>query len=401
MLIEDYGLIGDLQTAALVGRNGSIDWLCFPRFDSGACFAALLGDESNGRWLLAPDCKVERVERRYREHSLVHELDFHTEHGSVRVTDFMPPRGQAPDVVRIVEGLEGSVPMRMELVIRFDYGSIVPWVRRLEDDTRIAVAGPDAVAFRTPVDVRGENLSTVADFTADPGERIPFVLTWFPSHLDPPRAITPDHALRRHVRVLGRVARHLHVRRPLRRGRLPLADGAEGDDVCPDWRHRGRADDLASGADRRRAELGLPVLLAPRRQLRALRARRQRLRRGSRLLAGLAPARRRRRPGGHPDHVRPRRRAATARIRAAVARRLRGLEARPSRQRREHAVPARRLRRGRGRSLRGASARAAGRRQRLGAAPPPASRASRPAGRSPTRGSGRCAGQDAISLTRR
>jgi GH15 family glucan-1,4-alpha-glucosidase len=194
MRIEDYGLIGDLQTAALVGRNGSIDWLCFPRFDSGACFAALLGNEENGRWLLAPDCKIERVERRYREHSLVHELDFHTEHGSVRVIDFMPPRGHAPDVVRIVEGLEGSVPMRMELVLRFDYGRIVPWVRRLEDDTRIAIAGPDAVAFRTPVDVRGENLSTVADFTAEAGERTPFVLTWFPSHLDPPRAITPDHA---------------------------------------------------------------------------------------------------------------------------------------------------------------------------------------------------------------
>ena len=142
MRIEDYGLIGDLQTAALVGRNGSIDWLCFPRFDSGACFAALLGNEDNGRWLLAPDCEIERVERRYREHSLVHELDFHTEHGSVRVIDFMPPRGDAPDVVRIVEGLEGSVPMRMELVLRFDYGRIVPWVRRLEDDTRIAIAGP-------------------------------------------------------------------------------------------------------------------------------------------------------------------------------------------------------------------------------------------------------------------
>ena len=153
MRIEDYGLIGDLQTAALVGRNGSIDWLCFPRFDSGACFAALLGNDENGRWLLAPDCEIERVERRYREHSLVHELDFHTEHGSVRIIDFMPPRGDAPDVVRIVEGLEGSVPMRMELVLRFDYGRIVPWVRRLEDDTRIAIAGPDAVAFRTPVDV--------------------------------------------------------------------------------------------------------------------------------------------------------------------------------------------------------------------------------------------------------
>ena len=194
MRIEDYGLIGDLQTAALVGLDGSIDWLCFPRFDSGACFAALLGDESNGRWLLAPDCEVESVERRYRKHPLVHELDFHTEHGSVRVTDFMPPRGTDPDVVRIVEGLEGSVPMRMELVLRFDYGRIVPWVRRLEDDTRIAIAGPDAVAFRTPIEVRGENLSTVADFTVEAGQRIPFVLTWFPSHRDPPRAITPDHA---------------------------------------------------------------------------------------------------------------------------------------------------------------------------------------------------------------
>ena len=195
MRIEDYGLIGDLQTAALVGVDGSIDWLCLPRFDSGACFAALLGDEHNGRWRLAPDCKIERVDRRYRDRTFVHELDFHTEHGSVRVLDFMPPRGTDPDVVRIVEGLEGNVPMRMELVLRFDYGSIVPWVRRLDDDTRVAVAGPDAVAIRTPVPLRGENLSTVAEFTSSPGERIPFVLTWFPSHLEPPRAITPEHAL--------------------------------------------------------------------------------------------------------------------------------------------------------------------------------------------------------------
>ena len=194
MRIEDYGLIGDLQTAALVGRNGSIDWLCFPRFDSGACFAALLGHERDGRWLLAPACEIERVERRYHGRSLVHELDFHTAQGVVRVTDFMPPRGTDPDVVRIVEGLEGSVPMRMELVIRFDYGSIVPWVRRLDDETRIAVAGPDALALRTPIPVRGENLSTVAEFTAEPGERHPFVLTWYPSHHEPPRKITPEHA---------------------------------------------------------------------------------------------------------------------------------------------------------------------------------------------------------------
>ena len=194
MRIEDYGLIGDLQTAALVGRDGSIDWLCFPRFDSGACFSALLGNEWDGRWLIAPDCEVERVERRYRPKTLVHELDFHCATGSVRVIDLMPPRGTDPDVVRIVEGLTGSVPMRMELVLRFDYGAIVPWVRRLDDDTRIAVAGPDAIALRTPVALRGENMSTVAEFTVEPGERIPFVLTWFPSHHDPPRAITPEHA---------------------------------------------------------------------------------------------------------------------------------------------------------------------------------------------------------------
>ena len=195
MRIEDYGLIGDLQTAALVGLNGSIDWLCFPRFDSGACFSALLGDEWDGRWLLAPDCEVIRVERRYRERTLVHELDFHTEAGIVRVIDFMPPRGKEPDVVRIVEGVEGSVPMRMELVIRFEYGSIVPWVRRVDDQTRVAIAGPDALALRTPVSMRGENLRTVAEFTVEAGQREPFVLTWYPSHHELPPAIDPEQVL--------------------------------------------------------------------------------------------------------------------------------------------------------------------------------------------------------------
>jgi len=193
--IEDYGLIGDLQAAALVGRNGSIDWLCLPRFDSAACFAALLGDDWNGRWLLAPDCEVLRVERRYRERTLVHELDFRCPTGVARVIDFMPPRGEEPDLVRIVEGIEGSVPMRMELVIRFGYGSIVPWVRRAGDGMRIAVAGPDALALRTPVSVRGENLRTVAEFTVAAGERAPFVLTWYPSHTAVPEPIDPERSL--------------------------------------------------------------------------------------------------------------------------------------------------------------------------------------------------------------
>src|SRR5687767_15909027 len=195
MRIEDYGLIGDLQTAALVGLNGSVDWLCFPRFDSGACFAALLGDDDNGHWRIAPDCEVLRVERRYRERTLVHELDFHTDKGIVRVIDFMPPRGLEPDVVRIVEGIEGSVPMRMELVVRFEYGSIVPWVRRLEEQTRIAVAGPDAISLRTPVPMRGENLRTVAEFTVEPGQRESFVLTWYPSHHETPAPIDAEEAL--------------------------------------------------------------------------------------------------------------------------------------------------------------------------------------------------------------
>ena len=195
MRIEDYGLIGDLQTAALVGRNGSIDWLCFPRFDSDACFSALLGSEADGRWLLAPDAEILSTQRCYRERTLVHELLFETAEGSVRVIDFMPPRGQDPDVVRIVEGVSGTVPMRMELVIRFAYGSVVPWVRRMADDSRVAIAGPDAISLRTPVEVHGENMRTVAEFTISAGERKPFVLTWFPSHHEEPARIDPEQAL--------------------------------------------------------------------------------------------------------------------------------------------------------------------------------------------------------------
>src|ERR671925_1684828 len=157
--IEDYALIGDLQTAALVARNGSIDWCCFPRFDSGACFAALLGDATAGRWLLAPDAEASRSYRRYRHDTLILETVHEVAGGSVRVLDFMPPRGRAPDIVRIVEGLGGEVAMRSELVIRYDYGRIVPWVRRV-DGVRLAIAGPDALCLRTPVEVWGEDLST-------------------------------------------------------------------------------------------------------------------------------------------------------------------------------------------------------------------------------------------------
>jgi GH15 family glucan-1,4-alpha-glucosidase len=194
MKIEDYALIGDSQTAALVGRDCSIDWLCFPRFDSGACFAALLGDESHGRWILAPAGKVKRSTRRYRTDTLVLETELETEDGTVRVLDFMPPRGRYPDVVRIVEGVSGRVPMRMQLVIRFDYGSIVPWVRQ-HRGALTAIGGPDALVLRTHVPTRGEDFTTIADFEVDTGDLVPFALTWHPSNEPLPEAIDPVQAL--------------------------------------------------------------------------------------------------------------------------------------------------------------------------------------------------------------
>jgi GH15 family glucan-1,4-alpha-glucosidase len=192
--IEDYALIGDTHTAGLVSREGSIDWLCLPRFDSPACFAALLGDPTNGRWLLTPAGPVREVRRRYQGDTLVLETEYRTDDGVVRVVDCMPPRQSDPDVARVVEGVRGRVPMRMELTIRFDYGSIVPWVRGV-DGALHAVAGPDSVWLRTPVPVRGENWSSLADFTIAEGERIPFMLTWHASHRPAPRRINPVQAI--------------------------------------------------------------------------------------------------------------------------------------------------------------------------------------------------------------
>jgi GH15 family glucan-1,4-alpha-glucosidase len=191
--IEDYALLGDLQTAALVERGGSIDWLCFPRFDSGACFAALLGAPENGRWLVAPAAGG-TTSRRYLHDTMVLETTWENDEGCIRVIDFMPPRGEAPDVVRIVEGVRGRVNVRSELVIRFDYGHVVPWVRRI-DHQRVAVAGPDALYLRTPARTFGEGMKTISELAVDEGERIPFVLTWNQSHLDPPTAVDAEEAL--------------------------------------------------------------------------------------------------------------------------------------------------------------------------------------------------------------
>ncbi|MDA9518809.1 glucoamylase [Bradyrhizobium sp. CCBAU 11434] len=193
--IENYALIGDCETAALVGRNGSIDWLCWPAFDSDACFAAILGTHKNGRWLVAPSEDITSISRRYLGNTLILETRFETGSGTVALVDFMPPRGKASDIVRLVRGVKGTVKMRMELVIRFGFGVDIPWVRRI-DHSLLAVAGQDMTMLRTPVETRGEDLTTVSDFEVRAGETVPFVLTYGPSHLDPPESIDPDIALR-------------------------------------------------------------------------------------------------------------------------------------------------------------------------------------------------------------
>ncbi|MFJ6353523.1 glycoside hydrolase family 15 protein [Streptomyces sp. NPDC092046] len=194
--IDAYALIGDLQTAALVGRDGSVDWLCLPRFDSAACFAALLGDEDNGHWRIAPKGATLCTSRRYVEDTLVLETRWETRTGTVDVVDFMPQRDKAPDVMRIVRGVSGSVEMSAVLRLRFDYGSIVPWVRRAEGH-RVAVAGPDSVWLRSepPVKTWGQQFATCSSFTVGAGEEVAFVLTWHPSHEPRPDLVDPFEAL--------------------------------------------------------------------------------------------------------------------------------------------------------------------------------------------------------------
>ncbi len=192
--IEDYALIGDCHTAALVARDGSMDWLCLPRFDSGACFAALLGSPDHGRWRVGPAVPARATRRRYRGDSLVLETEHDVDGGTVRVVDCMPPRTAAPDVVRIVEGVRGRVPVRSDLAIRFDYGAIVPWVQRSEGGIR-AIAGPDTLFLRTPAPLRGEGFTTVSEFTVGEGERVSFDLTWCPTCDLRPEAIDAEAAV--------------------------------------------------------------------------------------------------------------------------------------------------------------------------------------------------------------
>jgi GH15 family glucan-1,4-alpha-glucosidase len=194
--IADYALIGDCETAALVGKTGAIDWLCWPRFDSDACFAALLGDRSHGYWRIAPAIPF-TVTRRYRPGTLVLETTFETEAGVVALVDFMPPRTAASHVVRLVQGRRGRVPMRMDLVLRFDYGRVVPWVTKARDGALRAIAGPSMAVLRTPVETRGEDLTTVAEFTVAARRTVPFVLSHQESHLPLPRPLEARASLRR------------------------------------------------------------------------------------------------------------------------------------------------------------------------------------------------------------
>ena len=196
MRIEDYALIGDCHSAALVGRDGSIDWLCWPRFDSPACFAALLGGPDHGRWRIAPQAESDS-RRAYRGDSLILDTEFRTAQGRVSVVDFMPVRGDQCNLVRLVIGREGRVPMEMQLALRFEYGSAVPWVTRLPEGHGIrAIAGPDLVALRSTVPMRGEDLKTVARFEVGEGETVPFVLAHRASHLGLPGPLDPMQALR-------------------------------------------------------------------------------------------------------------------------------------------------------------------------------------------------------------
>ena len=195
--IEDYAMIGDCETAALVARNGSIDWLCWPRFDSDACFAALLGSSDNGRWIIAPAGPAAHVERRYRGATLVLETVFSTAEGEAALVDFMPLRdgGADPVLIRIIEGRRGRLRLNTELILRFGYGQHVPWVNSLDPQTLTAIDGPDRVTLRTSVALRGEDMRTVGDFTIDAGTTLPFVLSYSPSHLPPPPPIDAQAAL--------------------------------------------------------------------------------------------------------------------------------------------------------------------------------------------------------------
>ena len=294
--IEDYAIIGDTKTVALVDSAGSIDWWCVPRVDSGACFAALLGEPQHGRWLLRPKGEVTRSTRRYVPETLVLETEYETPTGTVVVSDFMSPEEDHSTVFRIVEGRAGSVEMEMELIVRFDYGSVAPWVQSTGDGLTM-VAGSDALRFHSPVPLIGrEDLATTAEFTVGEGHVRSFSLSWYSALAAPPTPLDAPAARAADAALLAGVGRALHLRRRVARRSRAVADHGEGAVVLADRRGDRRGHDLAAGADRRRPQLGLPVLVAPGRVAHAAVAPLVRLHRRGRGLAAVAAAR-----GGRPS----------------------------------------------------------------------------------------------------
>ena len=317
--IEDYALIGDCETAALIGRDGSVDWLCWPRFDSGACFAALLGGPEHGRWLIAPKDTALRITRRYIDGSLILVTAFETATGIVELVDFMPPCDGSADLVRLVRGVRGHVDLHTEFILRFDYGSIVPWVERLDSNGLRAIAGPEMAVLRTSVPLQGRDFTTVGEFTVGAGEVVPFVLSYGPSQLEPPKGVDPERALREteafwrawsgRCASAGRwsetVKRSLTVLKGLTYAptggivAAPTTSLPEQAGGSRNWDYR--------YCWLRDATFTLLALWSAGYYEEARR------------LAGLAVARGRRAPGSTADHVRPWRRTASARMGGAVA----------------------------------------------------------------------------------
>ena len=304
LAIEDYALIGDCITAALVGRNGSIDWLCWPRFDGNACFAALLGTSEHGRWQICPADPAPRISRAYRDGSMVLETVFDTADGRVAVIDFMPIGRANSSVIRLVQGQRGKVAMRLHMALRFDYGTTVPWVTQLEDGSGLsAIAGPSRVVLRSPVALRGRNFATVAEFDVAEGEWVPFVHDT--RHL-PPAAARSDRlagGVAGHEIILARMVCPLLLHRSQAGGGPALVIDLEGADLRGDRRDCRRSHYVAARAARRRTQLGLPLLLAARCHLDTDGAGIRWLSRRSAGVARVAAAQRGGKSQPAPDHV--------------------------------------------------------------------------------------------------
>ncbi len=245
-LIEDYALIGNNLTAALIGRNGSIDWLGFPRFDSGACFSGLLGSDKDGHWSIAPLHSNAESKRSYRDGSLVLETEFHSQDGVVLVTDCMDRRGEHQDVIRIVKGVKGKVAMRMELVIRFEYATVVPWVTRMDDGRLRAVAGADQIIIASPVEMHGEDFKTLASFDVTEGQVLPFSITWAPSYSPIPAPFDAVAACEKVFQSWQKWSSRHKPGGPYADVIKTISYHSEGVDTHPDWWNRCRRDYFAA-----------------------------------------------------------------------------------------------------------------------------------------------------------